>query len=229
MTTLYASFAPYQNYDEPGTTDRIFIDTFDKLPCCIVSGDVTVRLKPNPGIPDNDAINFLWVDSGGNLMAPTWGSFIGNPPNPNSILPNTWNNTNYPAGATLNLDLAALPTPSGPVNRIPTVRQLKFMDVLVQDDTNVDYIDLRVTTGLDGDIDGDGCVDAQDFLLLSTYFGQPVPNGVGDPNGDGILNAADLNLVAADFGRCCPEPGSCALLFVGCIGLLGVSRSRIGG
>jgi hypothetical protein len=225
MTTLYASFAPNQNYDESGTTDRIFIDSFNRLPCCIIAGELETRMRPNPGIPDNDAFNILFVDNAGNVVGPSATSYIGNPSDPGgSLLPPTWDTSNYGA-TTVTINLANQPTPSGPANSIPTIRSLKFLDVLVQDDTNLDYIDLKLVTGLGGDIDGDGCVDAADLTLLAANFGiSPIPNGVGDPNGDGMLDAQDLTILAADFGKCCPEPTFIAMAACGIVGLLATRR-----
>ena len=52
-----------------------------------------------------------------------------------------------------------------------------------------------------GDITGDGCCNAADFVVLAGNFGGTVPLGTGgDLNGDGLVNAADFVILAGDFG-----------------------------
>ena len=57
-----------------------------------------------------------------------------------------------------------------------------------------------------GDINGDGFVNAADFVILAAHFGQPsgASAGDGDLNGDGAVNAADFVILASAFGSTCP-------------------------
>lgn len=57
-----------------------------------------------------------------------------------------------------------------------------------------------------GDINGDGFVNASDFVILAAHFGQPsgASAGDGDMNGDGAVNAADFVILASAFGSACP-------------------------
>ena len=49
------------------------------------------------------------------------------------------------------------------------------------------------------DVNGDGVVNIQDLVLVSSRFGQTGENSA-DVNGDGVINIADLVLVAGAFG-----------------------------
>jgi hypothetical protein len=51
-----------------------------------------------------------------------------------------------------------------------------------------------------GDVDGNGCVDDADLLIVLFNFGG---SGTGDANGDGIVDDADLLIVLFNFGTGC--------------------------
>ncbi|HJZ04687.1 hypothetical protein A2634_03185 [Candidatus Amesbacteria bacterium RIFCSPHIGHO2_01_FULL_48_32] len=51
-----------------------------------------------------------------------------------------------------------------------------------------------------GDINRDGCVNVQDYILLSNAYG--TNNSAADLNGDGIVNVQDYILLSNNFGRC---------------------------
>jgi hypothetical protein len=227
----------YRQYDEAGANEW-FADSFLDCPMCIAGAELEIGLRPetivSSGGATNDTIRMNFTNNLGQQVGPYWLKNVGFPAGQQSVLPQDWGTQNYPNGVVLNLNLAALPlgnnnSNGSSSNLVPALRQRKFLNVDVQDDTAIDYIDLTITTGLAGDIDGDGCVDAQDLGLLVTYFNQAVPAGVGDPNGDGFFNVADLQLLQADFGRCCPEAGSCVLLLAGCLGMAAVGRRRAAG
>jgi hypothetical protein len=76
-----------------------------------------------------------------------------------------------------------------------------------------------------GDFNGDGFVDASDYVVWRKTLGQQVPYWSGaDGNGDGIVNNDDLGVWTANFGSTAgsgaassaavPEPASLALMFV---------------
>jgi hypothetical protein len=226
LVVRFAAFAPFRNYDA-SDINRFFLETCGNLPMCIVSAELTLDLRPVViGDAFNDTVGLTFTNPGGAAAGPTWSSFIGNPSSTSNLVSPPWNTTNYPSGATITLDIDNLPTSSGPVSLLDRLRDLKYIDITMQDDTNIDYLDLLVETALDGDIDGDGCVDTADFALLASHFNQPTPNGVGDPNGDGTLNIQDLALLQRDFGRCCPEPSSLAYCAVVLLGALVCGRRR---
>jgi len=55
---------------------------------------------------------------------------------------------------------------------------------------------------LQGDVNGDGCVDDTDVLRVLFAFGQTGSNLPEDLNGNGAVDDADLLLVLFNFGRC---------------------------
>ena len=58
-------------------------------------------------------------------------------------------------------------------------------------------------SGIRGDLNLDGCVDAGDLGLLIALWGLPEPP-VGDLNGDGTVSAADLGLLISNWSPCLP-------------------------
>ena len=59
------------------------------------------------------------------------------------------------------------------------------------------------------DVNGDGVVNIQDLVLVSSRFGQTGQNSA-DVNGDGVVNISDLVLVAGAFGG---SPAAAPLLY----------------
>jgi RHS repeat-associated protein len=56
---------------------------------------------------------------------------------------------------------------------------------------------------IEGDVNGDGCVDDQDLLQVLFAFGQECPQGCPeDLNRDGQVDDADLLIVQFNFGQC---------------------------
>jgi len=55
--------------------------------------------------------------------------------------------------------------------------------------------------GPEGDVNGDGCVDDADLLIVLFNFGNT--GGQGDVNNDGIVDDADLLIVLFNFGAGC--------------------------
>ena len=61
--------------------------------------------------------------------------------------------------------------------------------------------DVRVIAGIPGDVNGDGCVDDADLLIVLFNFGNA--GGQGDVNNDNIVDDADLLIVLFNFGAGC--------------------------
>jgi hypothetical protein len=220
----------YSSYDTFLINQR-FADTFAGLPMCITNADLHIALRPIASVGQsnatNDTLRFNFTNNAGQQVGPHWIEFIG-AQGQEALLQTDWGTQNfYPAGVNFWLDLGAMPIGTfnfnnNTANLIPAMNLYKFLNVDVQDDTQVDYIDLKIKTALGGDMDGDGCVDAADLSLLAANFNLPVPAGVGDPNGDGVLDSADFLILSSDFGKCCPEPASLAMIpfaiAAGCFG-----------
>jgi hypothetical protein len=215
LTIPYTAFLPFQNYDEPGNTGQLFLETFDGLPKCMLTANLAVRMRPAVGgQSNNDAISLMFINNVGAPAGPSYTQFIGNPQSINNVLSPPWTIANYPGGVYTVFDVSSLPIAMGQsfVNLLPTLKQLRYLDILIQNDTNVDYLEFYCTTELAGDMTGDGMVDNADLLLLAANFNQPLQPGVGDPNSDGFIDLADLVIVQAQFGMMCPEPASVTLL-----------------
>jgi hypothetical protein len=54
-----------------------------------------------------------------------------------------------------------------------------------------------------GDVNGDGCVDDADLLMVLFAFGQTGSGLSEDVNNDGIVDDADLLIVLFNFGSGC--------------------------
>ncbi len=61
-------------------------------------------------------------------------------------------------------------------------------------------------TRLEGDVNGDGVVNIQDLVAVTTSFGQFGENIAADVTGDGIVNITDLVFVAGNLGESAGAP-----------------------
>ena len=99
--------------------------------------------------------------------------------------------------------------------------------------TNAQLDDLF--TVLLGDYNGDGIVDAADYVVWRTEYGQQVPNWSGaDGNGDGLVDDDDFQVWTAGYGSTAgsdaaaaavPEPASFALAFIA-LAVIGFRQRR---
>ena len=78
-----------------------------------------------------------------------------------------------------------------------------YREVFTDDSsTNPVRIDaLRLFVPIEGDVDGNGCVDDADLLATLFAFGGTDP--LADVNGDGTVDDADLLTVLFNFGTGC--------------------------
>ena len=122
---------------------------------------------------------------------------------------------------------------SGPNDIIPTGFQLYFNKTVNADYPLTVYIDnIRVGTSSPGDYNGNGTVDAADYVLWRN--GGPLMNEVADP---GTVSPADYTEWRARFGNMAasgssatigvvPEPGSALLLVIACACWWGRARNN---
>ena len=159
--------AVWTGFDEPGV-NRIFGQTFSNLPVGIAAAELEIRLRPNGELVNNDALNIGLNPNGSFAFA----SRISALPGANG----TWGTaSNGPTVFTL--DLANLPNGGSLLAKLNTNRRL---DVLVQDDTAVDWVNLRFWT-----------CPARDILGGLPY--NPLVNTASLPNlsGDLTYNPVD--------------------------------------
>ena len=232
LQTRFSSVVPpIRKYDKAGD-DRHFIETFSDLPLCIESGFLGTTIKPTGPVDignlqrgTTDTFELIFTHPTGFPLGPHWRSFVGNPAADATLLPLNWGTNNYPFGVSFFLPLDSLPlgtnnTNGSTANLLPAMEQQGHLDIRVQDDTNIDFMSLTITTGLTGDIDGDGTVDNDDLNLAIALDGQAPPNGVGDTNNDNLINFIDRNNIISHLGdTCIPEPAS-AVLLLSALGLL---------
>jgi len=60
-----------------------------------------------------------------------------------------------------------------------------------------------ISLGPEGDVNGDGCVNDSDLLIVLFNFGNSGSGVQGDVNGDGVVNDSDLLVVLFNFGQGC--------------------------
>ncbi|MBX3382521.1 MAG: hypothetical protein KF864_03330 [Phycisphaeraceae bacterium] len=119
-----------KQFDDP-TENRVLAHTFDNLPCGIISATLEVTMKAGNSLPGNDAIYL--AHTGGGTYA--WASPIASLPGAGG----TWNPGQQ---ATFSLNLASLP---GGTNLLPLLNSVRALDFIMQDDTTVDNMRLRIT------------------------------------------------------------------------------------
>lgn len=135
LLNAYPAFA-WGSFDETAQNKHVG-QSFTGLPAGIVAAELEIRMKPLDGLSNNDSVNLGLKTSPANTFA--WGRQMATLPGGAGWLTN-------PA-TTFIFDLSALPNLSGPAtNLLPKLIADGLLDVLVQDDTSVDYMCLRVWT-----------------------------------------------------------------------------------
>jgi len=89
-----------------------------------------------------------------------------------------------------------------------------------------DLLRYLVSTGLDGDLDGDGFVGINDLNIVLGLWNQSVSAGdplLGDPSGDGFVGIDDLNFVLGNWNAGTPPTASASIPEPGTIAVLGLS------
>jgi hypothetical protein len=135
-------------FDDP-SVDKVIAHTY-VLPQgnCLKHAYLTVRVKPTQGPNwgvENDLIQLGFYTASGAPVAGSqhYYSFIGsgnnNPSNWPVLLPNPWNANNYGA-TTFTFDLSNMQ--GNGMNLFTELQANRFVDVIVNDDTSVDYMEL---------------------------------------------------------------------------------------
>lgn len=112
---------------------------------CISDAWLEIRVKPLGELDRNDSIGLHFIDSSGQqaIAGAGWGRYFGSGNASAGLFPSVWGSSLTPV--TINLHLSQLPMADGSVKDIvPILDQLRYLDVMVQDDTAVDYVKLTV-------------------------------------------------------------------------------------
>jgi hypothetical protein len=148
LLALFQTAAQTPAYFDQTAIDKLVGQTF-ALPQgkCLVGAKVVLRVRPiassiAPG-PRNDVLRRGFVNPAGQFAGPVWSAYFGTG-TANTGLPllvgQQWTASNYPSpGVSFTLNLAGLP---GGTNLVPTLHAQRFLDVYMQDDSSVDYVDL---------------------------------------------------------------------------------------
>ncbi len=127
FASLLSTYAISKPFDD-ARVNAVCGTTFQNLPCGIVSANLEIRLRAENDIPQNDSIYLQWM--GSNFA---WGSNI-------SALPGAGGTWNAGQTQTFTLNLGSLS--GGLINQMNNSNAL---DVLVSDDTTVEYARLSIT------------------------------------------------------------------------------------
>jgi hypothetical protein len=133
-----------RGFDEGGS-DLWFAHTFENLPAGISEAHLRIRLRATADNPQNDTIQLLFTGPGGSALPQDWTRRIGSG---FDATPGLLNNAWSPGAQTeLVLDLSRLPNANNTTtDLLPTLRTQRYLDLIVQDDTMVDYVILEIAT-----------------------------------------------------------------------------------
>ena len=192
-----------------------FIHTIANLPGGIVGAILEIRIRPLGEVSCNDGLHLMFTDGTGSAVAPEvkWGRRLGTGSGSTfcdatpGLVGSEWNTTNYPNGHTFLLDLCDLPLHSGQTgfasDLIPRLDQVKYLDILVSDDSAVDYVKLSVTHCCGGTLTiyGDWVKAATDLVPYLEVSGCCSPGGtIGLEVGHGIPGTAAFLAVGLGSG-----------------------------
>jgi hypothetical protein len=130
-----------QGFDD-NRTDVWFAHTITNLPMFASEITLRIRVRAISGQPEDDNILLAFVGAGGALQPPQWSRQLGNYNAVPGLLGAAW-----VAGTTNEfvLNLRALPNANGSTtDLLPSIRQRGYLDIVLQDDSAVDYVILEV-------------------------------------------------------------------------------------
>ena len=126
FASLLATYAISKPFDD-NRVNAVCGTTFQNLPCGITSATLEIKLRAENDIPQNDSIYLQWLGS-----SFAWGA-------PISSLPGAGGTWNAGQQQTFTINLGSLP--GGIINQM---NLSKALDVLVSDDTTVEYARLSI-------------------------------------------------------------------------------------
>ncbi|MEW5873661.1 MAG: LamG-like jellyroll fold domain-containing protein [Candidatus Zixiibacteriota bacterium] len=167
-------------------TNRGFGHTFSGCwdsTCCVLGARLNFRVRSAGGEADNDGIG-IYADNGAGGFVGVWGI-------PFATIDPTW-----PANVlTASLDLENLPASSIGITNILATLQSGELNVIIQDDSEIDYLELIVTTCCH-------CVEPPDSMVAWWTFDQEDTLNFND-------RAGAVNNVGAYIGSAPNVPPGC--------------------
>jgi hypothetical protein len=135
-----------RGYDE-GCELAFFATTLRNLPTQITEAHLRLRLRACGTFSHNDMIFLGFVDASGRIRPERWSrrlGFLGSP----GLLDTPWTNGRVHEFV---LDLAQLPNASGPpTDLLGALNAMRQLDIVVHEDTQVDYVALEMTANACG-------------------------------------------------------------------------------
>lgn len=149
LNSIYAPLsAPLKDFDS-SLNDRWVVHTFTGL-SDISEATLEIRLRAGTSfLSHNDSVSLTFIEDD-QILPPQgsehWSRRIGTGHGVPGLLPYDWHSTTASQAVdTITLDLGNLPLASGGyVSLIPALNTHGFLDFLLQDDTDVDYVALTV-------------------------------------------------------------------------------------
>lgn len=190
---------PLRAFDEtqPNAT---LAHTFADLPVDIVAARLEVRVRSATAQQaETDALALQWMN--GSIFA--YSIQLSQCPLAPGELPlGTWG---HGETATFLLDLGDLPISGGVSSILPHIRSDGYLDLVVTDDSAVDYARLTFWVECTADLNGDGAVAIDDLATLLAHYGQDghPRHEDGDLDGDSDVDLDDLSSMLSQFGRIC--------------------------
>src|SRR5262249_10842107 len=124
------------NFDDM-TINRYVGHSFQNLPSGILAAKLEIRMKPLCANPENDSINLCLLGYSGTVTAFGWSALISD-----LSTAGTW--ACGQSAETFCLDLAALRNAPCPRSILDCINANGQLDVMVQDDTAIDYMRLSL-------------------------------------------------------------------------------------
>ena len=190
-SSIYRGFDTGLDPNNPCPHNLTFAHTFSNLPPCITAAHLTVRLRSCGGLSQNDSLGLSFTGSNGTLVtnAGSWGRYLGtNNPSPGLT------NAVWSSGMTMivPLDLSNLTNGNGTVtNLLSDMSANGFLDVVLQDDTAIDYLILDVTSC---------CCNSHVTVQCDSTWGFATPTAVDD-----CCTNVTVSLLSAQTNGQCPK------------------------
>ncbi|TFW13196.1 dockerin type I domain-containing protein [Duganella callida] len=207
LLAALAPRAPSINLDEDAVNQAVGLTHPATLAggALLTSASVKLHIKMTGDLVDNDVILFnqtAATPEGQVARVVALADLLGFPPQAGAEYTVTWNLARTPIRNAATDSVTG--APDQVVDLLPMLQADGHLDVVLADDTMVDYSELSMTStsasATAGDLNNDGTVDRDDVNILLQSLNAPAsgPNDPRDLDHDGSITALDVRkLVAA--------------------------------